>query len=354
LKISSIISLFDVFLTGVVYNNFASQPVLNIPGLPKSIYCLIALNGRWCLPGGITMGLLRVSLFGTIRVLHEPLPGEVKLTHRISLLLAYLLLERNRMHPREVLMGEFWGDYSEYKARNCLNTALWRLRRALELDGGDEIYLLTTEGGVGFNCQSQYWLDVAVFEDEMAHVLKRSDGRLDPQAADRLASALQLYRGDLLEGVYEDWAIRAREYQRMLYLSGLNCLVRYHTQRADYDQALEYAQQILRADPLREEIHREVMRLHALQGNRTEAVRQYKACQDLLKKELGIEPMPETANLCTQIMHAGAESDRPAALPLDGSLRDVVYQLHQANRNFDLAQEQLRQALKTMERWLER
>lgn len=301
--------------------------------------------------------MLRVSLFGTIHVSHDPLQGEVKLTHRISLLLAYLLLERNRMHPREVLIGEFWGDSSEQKARNCLNTALWRLRRALELDEEQQVYLLTTEVGVGFNSQSQYWLDVAVFEDTLSQALKKPERLLSPEDANRLASALQLYRGDLLEGVYEDWAIRAREYQRLLYLNGLDCLMRYHLQQADYEQALECAHQILRADPLREEIHREVMRLYALQGNRAEAARQYRLCQDLLDKELGIPPMPETARLYSQILLTGAElaaAPTAASAPANEDLREVVHQLRQANHNFDLARDQLHRALQVLEGWLDR
>jgi DNA-binding SARP family transcriptional activator len=280
----------------------------------------------------------------------------VKLTHRISLLLAYLLLERNRMHPREVLIGEFWGDSSEQKARNCLNTALWRLRRALEMDEKQQVYLLTTEVGVGFNSQSQYWLDVAVFEETLAQALKRPEHLLSPEDAARLASALQLYRGDLLEGIYEDWAIRAREYQRLLYLNGLDCLMRYHIQHADYERALECAHQILRADPLREEIHREVMRLHALRGNRAEAVRQYRLCQDLLEKELGIPPMPETACLYSQILLTGAELavTTTASTPASEDLREVVHQLRQANRNFDLARDQLHRALQVLDGWLDR
>jgi DNA-binding SARP family transcriptional activator len=298
--------------------------------------------------------MLRVSLFGTIQVSHHPLQDEVKLTRRISLLLAYLLLERDKMHSREVLIGEFWGDYSEQKARNCLNTALWRLRRALELNGGNEVYLLTTEVGVGFNNQSQYWLDVATFEDQAVQIIKKSQGQLDSEEARRLAGTLKLYRGDLLEGVYEDWAIRAREYQRLLYLNGLECMVRYHSQQGSYNQALEYAYQILRADPLREEVHREVMHLQALRGNRAEAVRQYKVCQELLDKELGIEPMPETSNLYAQILRSRPESASPIDTSPDDSLRELVHQLRQANQNFNLAREQFQLAMQTLEGWLEK
>jgi DNA-binding SARP family transcriptional activator len=50
-------------------------------------------------------------------------------------LLAYLLLFRHRLHVRDLLAGLFWGDNGQEKARNCLNTALWRLWRILEPEG---------------------------------------------------------------------------------------------------------------------------------------------------------------------------------------------------------------------------
>ncbi len=78
------------------------------------------------------MATLRISLFGNIRIAHADWAADVKITRAVLSLLAYLLVYRRRIHPREVLTALFWGDHSEERARSCLSTALWRLRRVLE------------------------------------------------------------------------------------------------------------------------------------------------------------------------------------------------------------------------------
>ena len=114
------------------------------------------------------MSILTVSLFGSMQVSSDRGSVEIKLTRTISTLLAYLLLERHRMHPREILAELFWGDHNQENARNCLNTAVWRLRRSLESRQFSYTqYILTSDGEIGFNRDSDYWLDVAVFEDQV-------------------------------------------------------------------------------------------------------------------------------------------------------------------------------------------
>jgi DNA-binding SARP family transcriptional activator len=305
------------------------------------------------------MGILKISLFGVMRVVNNSRQEEIKLTRTISLLLAYLLLERHRMHSREVLAGLFWGDHSQERARNCLNTALWRLRRSLE---SQEFvlasYLLATEGEVGFNRESDYWLDVAVFEERLTKIFKQSVDQVDTEEIMQVESALQLYRGDLLEGVYEDWALRAREQTRLLYLKGLMYLMHYYEHQKSYSQALEFGRKILDADPLREEIHREVMRLYLLNGQRAMAIQQYETCRQNLADELGLTPMEETERIYRQILAASANQSSPSTeLSAQGAYdgwQTVMQQIHQASRNLDLAREQFNQALQYLEVLLER
>ena len=68
-----------------------------------------------------------MSLLGVMRVSLGDEPVEDKMHRAVRGLLAYLVMFC-RVHAREVLLDLFWGDYSEVRARRCLNTALWRLR----------------------------------------------------------------------------------------------------------------------------------------------------------------------------------------------------------------------------------
>ena len=80
------------------------------------------------------MGLLRIYLFGSVRITHDDWSDEAKVTPKAQALLAYLLLKGPRCHSRERLADLFWGEATPDRARGSLSTTLWRLKHALEPD----------------------------------------------------------------------------------------------------------------------------------------------------------------------------------------------------------------------------
>jgi DNA-binding SARP family transcriptional activator len=290
------------------------------------------------------MSSLTIQLFGTVRLSHDGVAGPFRLVHGVQGLMAYLVLHRHRMHCREVLAGVFWSEHPEAQARSCLSTALWRLRQVLEpppISRGT--YLRVCPGGdVGFNDDSDYWLDVATFEEGVRRLqLATDDQQRDLAAAEY---ALAQYTGDLLDGFYDEWALRERERLRLLHLDGLGRLMHRYSEIGEVDQALGYAGRILELDPLREEIHREVIRLHLRAGRRAHALEQYEACRELLARELDVEPMPETQSLCRELT---ARSHEPTvADPLPPAGGQLLQPLRRAARSLDHARAQLRRAIR--------
>ena len=288
------------------------------------------------------MSSLRINLLGCVRVQHDGEPTAARLPHRVQALLAYLVLHRERTHRRETLSALFWGEQSEASARSCLSTSLWRLRQILEPPRFTRgMYLLADPGGeVGFRPQGDYWLDVAVVEDTVRRLRReRSDAR-DLTAAEQ---GLDHYTADLLDGFYDEWALRERERLRLLYLDGLSHLMFAHREAGNADRALHFATRILELDPLREEIHREVIRLHLREGRRSLAVAQFMLCRDMLARELSIEPMPETAALVADLLpQRAAAVARPESLVTSGKF---LAPLREAVRTLDLVRDQLRRTL---------
>lgn len=298
------------------------------------------------------MGALRISLFGTVRVAHDGCRSDVTVARALQALLAYPLLHRHRGHSREALAGLFWPDYSDERARGCLSTALWRLRRVLEPAGvSPGTYLVTSPTGeVRFNCANEYWFDVGALEEGVGRALARPLEAMDGDDARGLHDAVQLYSGDLLDGFYEDWALRERERLRLRYLDGLVRLMRYHERHEAYEEALARGQDVLRLDPLREEIHREVMRLHAKAGQRAQAVRQYEALREVLDAELGIAPLPETQALYARLVESASPPEATAMQASEpGGLPQAMRQLRVALHDFDRARERLQRAIRLVE-----
>jgi DNA-binding SARP family transcriptional activator len=104
-------------------------------------------------------------------------------------------------------------------------------------------------------------------------------------------------------------------------------------------------------DPLREDTHRALMRLHSAQGQRALAMRQYEVCRDLLAGELGIVPLEETQTLYAQIIllegshPAGGESGEPT------NLQQALQQVQVAMKGLDEARERLHRAVQHVEQF---
>lgn len=249
------------------------------------------------------MGTLRIRLFGQLRTYRDDRRIHELPPRKEQHLLCYLALHRQHCHSRSVLAGLLWADRPEEQARKSLRTSLWRLRKFLDQGANPaEAYLLTENDSVCFNPRSDYWLDVEEFENSVA-----KKGALDTAGArgreliDHLTRAVELYQGDLLEGCYEDWCIVERERLRQVFLDLLSTLMGYHRSQGAYEAAIRFGRQIVVQDPLLEGVHRELMELYCLTGNRGAALRQYRLCKDLLDKELGVEPAEDLQTLYAQL-----------------------------------------------------
>ncbi len=298
------------------------------------------------------MSSLRIRLLGGVEIAHGDTPAASDLTHTLQTLLAYLLLQRHRTHSRNVLMGVFWGDQPEEKARGCLNSALWRLRRLLEPAGMPRGTYLTTlsNGDVTFNRADAYWLDVAVLEERAAPVMNAALESVNAADVEALTQALPLYRGDLLEGVYSDWALRERERVRTIYLNALARLVDYYHGRGSHEQGITCAGRLLALDPPREDVHRKLMKLYLKTGQRELAARQFEICRDALRAELDVEPMEETLAVYAQASGGSPQRALGSRAPGVGNPRLLVQRLHRTLRLIDQARDEFANILHALDR----
>jgi DNA-binding SARP family transcriptional activator len=298
------------------------------------------------------MSTLRLSLFSTLRITFDGRPCEVPMGHTVQALLGYLLLQRHRSHPREILADLFWGDHDKAQARSCLSTALWRLRAALEPSGISKgTYLVTSpRDEIGFNQDSDYWLDVALFEEQLGRIRTKAVNRMQPTDILQLEHAMQLYTGELLEGFYDDWALRDRERLRSMHLDSLQCLMRYYKDHDRYEDSLTCGQKILGCDPLREDVHREMMRLYLKSGQRGQAIRQYKVLRETLATELGISPMEETYDLYAHIAPLVGQRRLQAVGGAEPtSTQQAVRQLRAVAESLEQVREQLLRGIRLIE-----
>jgi TolB-like protein/Tfp pilus assembly protein PilF len=225
-------------------------------------------------------------------------------------LLACLALSPGLARARDSLTGLLWSERADEQARGSLRQALAELRRALDgaepapLDAGRESVTLVRQA----------------VDSDVAD-LERLAAAGDP---DSLARAVALYRGELLEGfgavdpAFEDWLAGERARLDALAQEVMGRLLDHLTAAGETERAIDLARRLLALDPLREPVHRALMRLYAGQGDRALALKQYQACREVLARELGVAPEPETEALHGELRRGEAvpePSPQPAAGP---------------------------------------
>lgn len=246
-------------------------------------------------------------------------------------------------------MGSLWGDRPEDEARKCLRTALWRMRSVVEPDDIEPgTYILIRADELGFNWESDYWLDLEQLERALRDARAQVPGHIEADTVRSLSSAVDLYDGPLLDGVYEEWALTESERVRAMFLRAVEDLVTLHMHRAEWEAALRRGRQLLQHDPLREHVHRDLMRCHYAMGNRPGALKQYAACAEALREELDIEPMQETRDLHRAVLSGDAEVATPRDGPPPESVDGPVAGLEQAARELEEVAVRIREGLRAL------
>ena len=259
--------------------------------------------------GGQAVAGLDIYLFGVGRIRHQANDSAAELSPSIRALLGYLVLNRHQSHHRDVLANEFWSEVDESCARNRLSTRLWRLRRVLEPPGVDPgSYLLASrQGYVGFDPGSDHWLDVATFERAASQLIQASTDVLDRSEVEEFERVSATCCSDLLEGVDFPWLIIERERLSQLDSAANIRALEWFDRHDEPDRAVAAGRRVLKRDPLREDVHRKLIRLFCRSNQRSRAVRQFEECRTLLRVELGVLPLPETVAAAAEIARPGTE-----------------------------------------------
>jgi len=247
----------------------------------------------------MTQGL-RIQLLGGFSITGD---GEELIgghgSRRLMLLLAYLLLKRNRRIPREQVAYLFWKDSTEKQARSNLRGLLTALRQqapALAL------CLFDDDACLGWRGAPSQVIDVEAFEAALERATRLDQADQTDGVIDALQQAIALYTGELLPAFYEDWVLAERLRLEKAYLDALFWLTELLEKTNRPQQAIRYAEQLWQADPLRETSIALLMRLCAAVGDRARALSVYASCTRLLRNELGVEPGPAIQELHSHLL----------------------------------------------------
>jgi DNA-binding SARP family transcriptional activator/tetratricopeptide (TPR) repeat protein len=213
-------------------------------------------------------------------------------------LLAYLALASpRRHHRRESLLAMFWPELDEEHARAALRRSLYYLRTGL----GREVIAARGEDELTVSAEG-LWCDATAFSEAIK--------------ASELAPALELYRGDLLEGfhlsgapAFEDWLDRERSRLRDRAAAAAWELAEVGEKAGEGGKAGSWARRGFELTPDDEDTLRRLLQLLDRTGDRAGALRVYEEFSRRLTLEYDLEPAAETRALVEAIR----TRTRPAA-----------------------------------------
>lgn len=257
------------------------------------------------------MAPLSISLLGLFQLeLENQNITDTLRTAKERALLAYLTVESDRSHTREFLAELLWPEKPEGVARTNLRQALLGVRRAIGDRDLAKPYLKVDDETIQFNHDKPYWLDTETFYTHIQNTFTHTHKSLESclSCAQHLQAAVDLYRGDFMEGSllsdspgFQEWVVFHREQYLRYLLSALQTLSDYFRLVGKFELAHKYAYRLVNLDPIDESSQRRLMVVLAMSGKRAAALEQFHTCRRVLQSELGVEPSIETVTVYEKI-----------------------------------------------------
>ena len=248
---------------------------------------------------------LRLNVLGGFEVRWSDGEAAQIPSRKAQALLGFLAAENKRAHSREQLATLLWSTVGDERARHNLRQSLSKIRsccNAVLISGGDSLAIDAERCAV----------DIVEFER-----LANSNDAVD------LRHCLDLYRGDLLEGLvtrepaYEEWLLPARTRFRRMACEAADHLIQLVDGQGRDDETIQALNQRLLLDPACEPAHAKLMEVFARVGRRSDALRQFQTCADILERELGAKPSPQTSSLYAEIRDSSSAGGKERAQIVD-------------------------------------
>jgi len=241
---------------------------------------------------------LTINMLGPVEIVRDiarPFAADAWTTRRARDILCFIASRSHHRTPKDTIIDTFWRETDLKAVAKNFHPTMSHIRKALNSNQPlKQNFLVYRDGDYQLNPEFSYRIDTEEFD----RLISDGEAARRERDFDRCIGcyerAVALYRGEFMQGSYEDWVDEQRSYYREQYLRMLESLAAVAEKKADWPRSMDLAQKILHEDPFREDIHCMVMRSQAALGNRVAVKEQYETLRGLLQKELDVEPAMQT------------------------------------------------------------
>jgi DNA-binding SARP family transcriptional activator len=231
-------------------------------------------------------------------------------SRQARLLLAFLVCERARPVPRDVLAELLWSAGVPPSWETSLKALVSKLRpftTGLTPRGSPAPLIHGHYGCYQLELPRDAWVDV----EAARSALDEGEGaqrRGSAQAAwGPFNVAVTVARRGFLPGEDGAWVEERRRDLERLLVRALDGYAEVALAVSQPALAVEAAHEALKVDPLREPSWRALMRGHEALGNRPEALSAFHRLKAQLREELGVSPSAETHDIFSRILRGGRD-----------------------------------------------
>jgi DNA-binding SARP family transcriptional activator len=234
------------------------------------------------------MTIADIGILGPLRVRFGDIDAQLSGTKRRRIL-AVLAVRADSEVRRDELIDELNLFRSTGDAINALHAHIAKLRRWLQLNGGDADLLETVNSGYRLNVDRGN-VDAHRFVDEVARALNLAPAAPSIVAV-MLEESLSLWRGDaLLDAVDGPMAAAAAAELHRLRDAARETLLGAWMSLGYYQKVVLNGRRFILEDPLNEPIRTHHIVALRRMGRYAEAVEAYRSSEWVLGEELGVAP----------------------------------------------------------------
>lgn len=247
---------------------------------------------------------LQINMLGgfSLRYNENVIDYQRSRSHKLWLILEYLITFRDKEITQNELIELLWGDEFTENPANTLKTLLHRLRNML-----DELEFAPSKEMVMYNRGIYAWnnkLPCVVDTEQFSMLCALGDEATDVnEKITYYLSALEYYKGDFLpKSSLEPWVVPINTYYHSEYLRVVQaCIALLKEQERAYD-IITICQQAVVIDPYEESLHYELIKAMLDTGAQQAALTHYEYVVDLFYSEFGINLSDALTDLYKEII----------------------------------------------------
>lgn len=248
---------------------------------------------------------LTIRVLGPVEIFRDPsnqFASDAWTTKRARDIFCCIATSKHRRVPKDVLIEMFWRDEDPVSVEKNFHPTISHIRKALNSrQAFKQNFLVFRDGSYQLNPELSYSIDSEEFEHFVAEAEKAKREKDSARFRESLEAARELYRGEFMSGVYDEWAEERRGFYTEQAGRVLSALAKLSLAEKRWAEALKFAGEVLRDDPYREDMHRLTMKILSAQGKPAAVKKHFENLKKVLKDELGIQPASETQKLYREL-----------------------------------------------------